>query len=147
MQGRYWVGACLMACAFVAVAGRAPVAARKQVEASMLLTGSITVAPDGHVSAHTLDKPNKLERGIVAMVESAVPHWRFEPVLQQGKAVAVTARMSLQVVANQVDADRVSIRIRNANFSMPDADPPSSSNPVATPALSYTVAWNEASCP
>jgi hypothetical protein len=111
-----------MACAFVALAGGGAAAARKQVEASMVLTGSITVAPDGHVSAYTLDTPAKLEKGIVAMVNDTVPSWRFEPVLRQGKAVASTARMSLQVVAKKVDADHFSIGIRNANFSVPAAD-------------------------
>jgi len=131
MQGRYWIGACLMACAFVALAGSGAATARKQVEASMVLTGSITVAPDGRVSAHTLDKPNKLEKGIVAMVNDTIPGWRFEPVLQQGKAVASTARMSLQVVAKKIDADHFSIRIRNANFSVPAADATSSANWMA----------------
>ena len=145
MKGRYWVGACLMACAFAAFAAGGTTAVRAQVEASLLLTGSITVASDGRVSAHTLDKPDKLEPGIIAMINETVPNWRFEPVLQNGKAIAATAKMSFRVVANKVDADHYAMRIRNASFWMPDVAPTRSTGktirkemtPPRYPAVAY----------
>ena len=116
MQGRYWIGACLMACAFSTLAGGGVAAIRKQVEASMLLTGTIEIAADGSVSGHVLDHPDKLEAGVIGLVDRTLPTWRFEPVVEDGKAHRATAKMSLLLVANRLDADRFTMRIRSANF-------------------------------
>jgi len=125
MQGRYWIGACLMACAFVALAGGSVAAVRQQVEASMLLTGTIDIGADGRVTGHALDHPEKLEAGVIGLVGRTLPTWRFEPVVSDGKAHEATAKMSLLIVANKLDADHFTVRIRSANFA--DADEPAGS--------------------
>lgn len=115
MKGRYWIGACLMACAFSTLAGGVA-AIRKQVEASMLLTGTIDIGADGSVTGHVLDHPDKIETGVIGLVERTLPTWRFEPVAEDGKAHKATAKMSLLVVASKLDADRFMVRIRSAHF-------------------------------
>jgi hypothetical protein len=117
MKGRYWIGACLMACAFVAVAASGNAAVRKQVEASMLLTGTIDIGVDGSVTGHALDHADKLEAGVIGLVDRTLPAWRFEPVVEDGKAHKATAKMSLLIVANKLDADHFTVRIRSANFA------------------------------
>jgi hypothetical protein len=105
-----------MACAFSTLAGGGVAAIRKQVEASMLLTGTIEIAADGSVSGHALDHPDKLEAGVIGLVDRTLPTWRFEPVVEDGKAHRATAKMSLLLVANRLDADRFTMRIRSASF-------------------------------
>lgn len=46
-----------------AVSAQEPAGVRKQVEASMRVTGAITIAADGSVEAVDLDTPDKLPKG------------------------------------------------------------------------------------
>jgi hypothetical protein len=116
MQGRYWIWACLMACAFVARAGGGEAAVRAKVEASMLLTGTVDIGADGSVTGHALDHADKLEADVIGLVDRTLPTWRFEPVCEDGKAHKATAKMSLLLVANRLEGDRFTVRIRSANF-------------------------------
>lgn len=88
----------------------------KQIEASMVVTGSIEVEPDGSVSGYKLDKPEKLPPGVVDLVAKTVPAWRFEPVVVNSNAVAARAKMSVLVFARQLAPERYEIGIRSANF-------------------------------
>ena len=107
----------LLAGLFVAtaVAAKSP-DADKQIEASMVVTGSIEVEPDGSVSGYTLDQPDKLPQGVRDLIARAVPEWKFKPVLVDGKAVASRAKMSLRMVAHPLAADRYEVLVRSANF-------------------------------
>lgn len=111
----------LLLCLFPALFAGAAVAAKpsdasQQIEASMVVTGSINVEPDGSVSGYKLDRPEKLPQGVVDLVAKAVPAWAFEPVLVGGKAVPARAKMSLLVFARQLAPERYEIGIRSANF-------------------------------
>lgn len=107
----------LLACAFATMAAAARAAdVDKQIEASMVVTGSIEVEPDGSVSGYKLDQPDKLPKGVGDLVAQAVPEWKFEPVLVDGKAVAARAKMSLRIVAHPLGPERYEVLIRSANF-------------------------------
>ena len=93
-----------------------PGAVRKQVEASMLVTGRIQVDTNGKVSGYSLDHKDKLPPAVVGMVDKAVPNWEFKPVLIDGKARNVSTDMSIRLVAKKVDADNYSVAIRSAGF-------------------------------
>jgi hypothetical protein len=97
---------------WLAAAGPAAVsAAAPTAEASMLLAGSITVTPQGTVQAYTVDKPAKLAAPIQRLLAQNVPHWRFEPVIDHGHAVAAKAAMHLRIVATSTDKDHYAMRI------------------------------------
>jgi len=115
MSKRPWMALPLLVCAFVVLAA-GPGAVRKQVESSMLVTGTIDIEPDGSVSGHRLDQPEKLPKGVVLLIRRSTPDWRFEPVLVDGKAVKARARMSLRVVAKKIDQTSFNVEIRNASF-------------------------------
>lgn len=106
--------ACLLASAAAFAAG--PGVVRKQVEASMLVTGKIQVDTAGKVTGFTLDEKEKLPVGVVDLIGNAVPAWAFEPVLVGGQPANVTTDMSVRVIANQIDDDSYSIGIRSAGF-------------------------------
>lgn len=91
-------------------------AVRKTVENSMLVTGSIDIAPDGTVSRYVLDQPEKLPKAVGELVAKVVPALRFEPVRVDGKPAKARAGMGLRVVARQQDGGDYSLRVASANF-------------------------------
>lgn len=114
----------LTALAFSASAGgNGPGAVRKQVEASLLVTGMITIEPDGSVSAVDLDKPEKLPEGIAAFVGRSMVDWRFEPVLVDGKPSRIRTKMSARLVGKRADNGRMRVTIRGADFGDYEAGP------------------------
>lgn len=76
-------------------------AARRSVQASMLVTGRIAVNPDGSVYGYTLDHKDALPAAVVRLVAETVQAWKFTPVRVQGKPVLAKALMSLRIVAHQ----------------------------------------------
>lgn len=107
---------CLLAGA--ALAG-GPSAEQKQVEASMVVTGSIGVTPQGTVHAYTIDHPEKLPPLIVDLIGKSIPGWTFQPVLRDGKPVAAKADMSLRLVARPTGDGKFQIAVRSAWFGGP----------------------------
>jgi len=89
---------------------------RKRVQASMLVTGSIVVAPDGTVRSYAIDHSEKLPKPVVGLIEKGVQIWRFEPTLLAGQPVAAKANMSLRIVAKPIDKDDYAISIAGAQF-------------------------------
>jgi hypothetical protein len=106
---------CLLLSGVAMAAG--PAAVRKRVEASMLVTGTITVAPDGHVAGYVLDHPDKLPSTVRDLLGSVVPRWTFEPVTMDGQPVSARAPMSVRVVAKPLGAGRYSISVAGEAFS------------------------------
>jgi hypothetical protein len=117
MKKQWWMGLAALAMAGTAVAA-GPNAARKRAEASMLVTGDITVAPDGSVAGYTLDKQEKLPAEVTGLVAKAATKWRFEPVMREGHAVAAKAHMNLRLVARRESpgSDMYTIRITGGSF-------------------------------
>jgi len=110
-----WIVAALLLCpAMAGAAQRSEVL--KQVESSMLVTGTIETRADGTVSSTLIDKPEKLPAGVVDFVQKEVAAWKFEPVVIDGKAHPARSPMSVRLIAKRLDDENYSIGIRNANF-------------------------------
>lgn len=99
-----------------------PHALAKQAEASMVVLGSITVAPDGSVASYQLDQATELPAAVTGLLQQSIPVWQFEPVKRDGKAVYVKSRMSLRVVLHSLDDKRYKLYLAGAYFS-PDGKP------------------------
>lgn len=99
-----------------------PNAVRKRAQASMLVTGSVEVAPDGSVRGYAIDQPDQLPPVVVDLIRKNVPTWTFVPVLVDGRPVAAKAKMSLRMVAKRIDDQHESIGITGAQFGQKDAD-------------------------
>ncbi len=91
-------------------------AARRSVEASMLVTGEIAVNPDGSVYGYSLDHRDKLPAPIVKLIGDTLPCWTFTPVKVDGKAVLAKALMSLRIVAYQDKPKHFVASIEGAEF-------------------------------
>jgi hypothetical protein len=105
---------CLLLSATALAAGPSEVS--KRVQASMLLTGKIVVAPDGSVRSYAIDQPEKLPPAVTGLIANNVPKWKFKPTLLDGKPVAAEAEMSFRVVVKPVGAGNFSISISGAEF-------------------------------
>jgi hypothetical protein len=99
-----------------------PHALAKQAEASMVVLGSITVAPDGSVASYQLDHATELPPAVTGLLQQSIPGWQFEPVKRDGQAVYVKSRMSLRVVLHPLDDKRYKLYLAGAHFN-PDAKP------------------------
>lgn len=103
----------------------APVAGAQRssgVQGSMLVTGNVDIEPDGRVSGWQLDKRRKLPVKIASLIDAAVEGWRFEPVLVDGQAAAVKARMHLRLVAKEHESGDFAVSIRHAYFGQEAED-------------------------
>lgn len=109
------LGLCCLVLSGAALAS-GPGGVRKRVQASMLLTGTIVVAPDGGVRSYAIDHADKVEPAVIALISRKVPAWKFEPVLLAGKPVAAEARMSLRVVARPIGEGSYALSINGTHF-------------------------------
>lgn len=100
--------------------GSAPYAATKKAVASMLVTGSIELTPDGTVRGYTIDHRQELPAPVVELIDKNAPAWRFEPVRVDGRAVAAKGDMSLRVLAQPIDDVHYALSIRGAHFGKQD---------------------------
>lgn len=105
---------------------------RKQIEASMLIAGTVDVERDGSVSAHALDEVGKLPPSVVALVDKAVAQLRFAPVLLDGVPVLARARMSLRIVARPMGEGNTELSISSAHFGEDDKDSTLQLRPLAS---------------
>jgi len=105
-------------CVFLSSAALAagPKDVRERVQASMLVTGSIVVAPNGTVSSYTIDHAEKLPPVVVGLIDKGTKDWIFAPVLIDGQPVAARANMSLRVVAKPDGKDEYAISLAGAQF-------------------------------
>ncbi|MGY0651952.1 energy transducer TonB [Luteimonas sp. A537] len=116
-MGRIWIGLAsvlLAAAVFTFPAGASTML--KRTEASMLVTGSVVVEPDGRVSTWEVDQRDRLPAEVVRLVGQTAPTWRFEPVLVDGEAVRARAPMSLRVVVKALDEGSYQLSIRSGHF-------------------------------
>lgn len=110
--------ACVLLALVLAATSLAGEDSRARV--SMLVTGRLTVSAQGNVTGWSLDRPDKLPPQVKALLEQAVPDWRFKPVLQHGSPIAVHADMSLRVVARPDGSDRYALGIAAVSFTRAD---------------------------
>lgn len=112
---RAWLGMVLLLVVGTALAA-GPRAVRKQVESTLLATGTIRIDTAGNVIDFSLDRKDELPRAIVTMAGKYVPGWKFEPVLLNGKAVNVKTNMSIRFVAKKAEDGNYSVRMNSAGF-------------------------------
>jgi hypothetical protein len=96
--------------------GQTASAARKQVELSMVATGSVDIDADGQVEHYALDNPEKLPSGIVQLVSMNIPAWKFAPKAVDARPIGTRAQMSLRFVAKPNGDGNYNISIRSASF-------------------------------
>ncbi|MDO1529220.1 energy transducer TonB [Fulvimonas sp. R45] len=89
---------------------------RESAEASMLVTGSLIVNPDGSLRSYRIDDAAKLPQAVLGLISKNAAGWHFRPVLQDGRAVAAEAKMSLRIVARPEPDERYELSIRGAQF-------------------------------
>lgn len=92
---------------------------RKQAEASMLLTGTVEVAPDGSLRGYRLDQPEKIDSSVLDFVDRNIKSWSFEVgSLPPGVPAEATIRnsMSILVVAKPLDGDSYTLRLAASHF-------------------------------
>lgn len=94
----------------------ASLAAGQPVEASMVVTGTVTVNTDGDVREYALHEQDKIPPGVVQMIGQAVKGWHFVPVVENGKPVTAQTGMVVRVVAHMVDKTHAEIRVTGASF-------------------------------
>lgn len=90
------------------------------VQASMLVSGKITVAPDGSVSSYTLDKSGKLPTAVIDLLGKIIPRWRFQPVERDGKPVVARTAMHLRLVAKPLGGQSYAISVGGSWFGSSD---------------------------
>ena len=105
---------CMGLCGVAMASG--PGGVRKRVQASMVLTGTIVVAPDGSVRSYVIDHADKVDSHAMALVNGFVPKWTFEPVLRDGHPVLAKAKMSMRVVAKPVGDGNYAMSIVGTHF-------------------------------
>ncbi len=112
---RWWLGGLCVALSGAALAA-GPEAAGKRVQASMLVAGTIEVATDGSVARYALDHPEELPPAVKDLLGKAIPRWKFEPVVADGKPAIAKATMSLRVVAKPLDDGDYGIGVAAVHF-------------------------------
>lgn len=90
--------------------------ARSEVEASMLVTGHVDIDREGRVTAHALDRQDKLPDYVVDLVGRTIPGLAFEPVVDEGQPAPARAKMSLRLIVAQADDGNMTVRVRSAHF-------------------------------
>ncbi|MET1161809.1 MAG: energy transducer TonB [Pseudoxanthomonas sp.] len=112
---RILLGVLVLALWFPALAGgRGEV--RKTIEASMLVTGSILVGAQGQVTEFSIDQPEKIERGVLELVNGNVRQWRFEPPVLEGKPTAMRNKMSVRIIGSKRETGDFAFRLGGVSF-------------------------------
>jgi hypothetical protein len=133
---RMWMGSLMILLATATFAGtRADV--RKQVQASMVVTGSVDVGADGSVLGYSIDRSDKLPKPVTELIAKGVPSWKFEPATRDGKPVPAKATMNLRIVARYLDEQHMSITFGGAQFPRADERPDESITYKDHPAPGY----------
>lgn len=100
----------LLGLSMVASAGALP-----RPWASMLLSGTVDINPDGGVRDVQLDHPEKIPPVVLGVIRQTAKSWRFK-VDVTGKVVA-RARMSLRIVAKPLERTKFSIEVEGMDFT------------------------------
>jgi hypothetical protein len=109
----------LALCAFAALAAGYE-KTRKQVEASMLVTGELVVAPDGAVTSYKLDRAEALPPETRQLLAKVIPGWELDVAKADGSPLPSPAavKMSVQLLAQPLtDADgKMRVTVRSTAF-------------------------------
>lgn len=88
-------------------------------EASMLVSGTIEVLPDGSVGSYSLYKEEKLPAPVADLIKRNITAWKFQ--LKGPNMAPFKEDMSLRIVAKDVDAQHMALSLAGAGFSDVDA--------------------------
>jgi hypothetical protein len=116
-----WGGA-LLGLAMAVASMQAVAIKQAPIEASMQVTGTLSIDAAGAVSGFTLDEREKLPAQVTALLERTLPALRFERTPNGEGSGPVQAKMTLQVLATQADAEHMTISLHHARFV--EAEPP-----------------------
>lgn len=108
---------CFVSTAAVAAAAQS---VRKSAEASMLVTGSVEVNPDGTLHGYTLDQPEKLPPVVVDVIAQGIAQWEFK--LSAPTKDVVKSSMSIRIVAKPVGDGNFKVTLVGATFGQGHAD-------------------------
>lgn len=67
------------------------------IKLTMLVTGSVTVNPDGSVKSYAIDHANQLPQGVQNLLVKTLPGWTFDAVKSTGTAIPANTPMSVRV--------------------------------------------------
>lgn len=110
--------ACMMLAGAPLVAVQA--ANKIQINASMLVTGTVTLSKKGVVAGYHLDHQDKLPKVVVRLLSGYIPRFRFKPTVRHGKAVAGIAAMTLRLLARQMGKDHYTVSVAGYQFGSTD---------------------------
>jgi len=130
----------LLLCGLIcmpAVLGETTAAMQKRTEASMLVTGSIDIAPDGIPSSLALDHRERLPSDVIALIDRASAQWRFAPDPTTDVDASRHASVALRIVGRREDDGTYRNRIRSASFGDRRAD--SRMRPLSQPSPIYPL--------
>lgn len=115
MKCLFWA----LLCTFVPFAAIAANAWQysKQIERSMVVTGTLEVNRDGSVHGYMLNQQEKLLPEVVEVIGRTVPTWKFEPIVLDSNLTTAKTTMSIRVVADKLDGDRYALSVRGVSFS------------------------------
>lgn len=86
------------------------------------VSGRITIGPEGQVLDVEFEQADWMGEAVRQGYEGKIRAWRFEPVLEEGRAITASARMKLRLAAVRNDTDKTaSFVIEHASF--PDPEP------------------------
>lgn len=88
--------------------------ARPPSEASMLVTGTITLNGDGSVRAYMVDRPERLPASVTSVIQATLPGWKFLP--PEGHPDGATGKMTLRLLARAIDDQHDRVSIGGASF-------------------------------
>ena len=96
---------------------------RESAEASMTLTGRIDIGTDGRVTGFQLDHADKLPADLAAFVQRQVRSWQFQPVVENGTAVAAQTPVTLRLLSQpRPDGAGDNVRVAGASFTQYDPE-------------------------
>ena len=111
---KFWIASLLLA---LAGAAQADDTARFTAE----VEGSLTIGPEGQVVDVQLRDAAWMGEAVVEGYLQTIRGWRFEPIVEDGKAVNATGEMRLRLAALRNDTDKTAhFAIEQAWFPDPD---------------------------
>lgn len=95
--------------------------ARKQAEASMLVTGTVEINPDGSVRAYVTDQAAELSIPVNDAIQKTIATWKFQ--VDEKREVIAKAKMTLRIIAKSVDDKHVALSIVSSDIGEDDEAP------------------------
>ncbi|HTA65205.1 MAG TPA: energy transducer TonB [Xanthomonadaceae bacterium] len=103
------LAACLLLASSALAGTRTPLPTN--AEASQLVTGTIEVGADGTLLHYAVDHPEKLDEGVLHVIDLSAAGWRFKPMVATEKAT-----MSLSIHASKDESGHYRTWVDSADF-------------------------------